>query len=55
MTILLKNGDGLQVPENATCMQAAMAISEEKWTSATRGTFIPFSRKMMRICLSDST
>ena len=28
MTILLKNGDGLQLEENATCMQAALAISE---------------------------
>ena len=28
MTILLKNGDGLELPENATCMQAATAISE---------------------------
>ncbi len=28
MTILLKNGDGLQLQENATCMQAALAISE---------------------------
>ena len=28
MTILLKNGDGLELPENATCMQAALTISE---------------------------
>jgi len=28
MNILLKNGDGLQLQENATCMQAALAISE---------------------------
>ncbi len=28
MTIVLKNGDGLTVEENASCMQAAMTISE---------------------------
>ncbi|MBR2340896.1 MAG: threonine--tRNA ligase [Clostridia bacterium] len=28
MTIVLKNGDGLALEENASCMQAAMAISE---------------------------
>ncbi len=50
MTILLKNGDGLELPENATCMQAALAISEGLARNAVcakvNGELVDLSREM---------